>query len=232
MVGLIQTDASINGGNSGGPLVDEKGKIIGINTVKLQTAEGMGFAIPINSIKPIIESVLKTGEYQPVALGATIMPVQSVQRMIGKTLGTKYGQFIAQVQEGSPAEKAGLKKGDILLEIDGTKVVTNEVLRALLYKYKPGDVANITILRDGKEMKVEITFTDYKVPKQKIEEGLPGQNGIEPGQDDQEGQEGQGNDGYDEGQGDQDQERQDGQNGQGYGDVDDFLDFFNSLFNN
>lgn len=235
MVGLIQTDASINGGNSGGPLVDEKGKIIGINTVKLKTAEGIGFAIPINSIKPIIESVLNTGEYQPVALGATIMPVQSVQRMIGKTLGTKYGQFIAQVQEGSPAEKSGLKKGDILLEIDGTKVVTNEVLRALLYKYKPGDVANITILRDGKEMKVEITFTDYKVPKQKIEEGLPGQNGIEPGQDDEQGQEGQGNDGFDNGQGgqeDQGQDWQGGQNGQGYGDMDDFLDFFNGLFNN
>lgn len=229
MVGLIQTDASINGGNSGGPLVDQNGKIIGINTVKLQSAEGMGFAIPINSIKPIIESVLKTGEYQPVALGATIMPVQSVQRMINKSLGTNYGQFIAKVESGSPAEKAGIKKGDILMEIDGTKVVTNEVLRALLYKYNPGDVAKATILRNGKEVKIEITFTDYKVPKQKIEEGLPGQNGVEPGQDDG-NQNDQGQDGgFNGGQGNS---GQGDQGGYGYGDMDDFLDFFNGLFNN
>lgn len=229
MVGLIQTDASINGGNSGGPLVDQNGKIIGINTVKLQSAEGMGFAIPINSIKPIIESVLKTGEYQPVALGATIMPVQSVQRMINKSLGTNYGQFIAKVESGSPAEKAGIKKGDILMEIDGTKVVTNEVLRALLYKYNPGDVAKATILRNGKEVKIEITFTDYKVPKQKIEEGLPGQNGVDPGQDDG-NQNDQGQDGgFNGGQGNP---GQGDQGGYGYGDMDDFLDFFNGLFNN
>lgn len=229
MVGLIQTDASINGGNSGGPLVDQNGKIIGINTVKLQSAEGMGFAIPINSIKPIIESVLKTGEYQPVALGATIMPVQSVQRMVNKSLGTNYGQFIAKVESGSPAEKAGIKKGDILMEIDGTKVVTNEVLRALLYKYNPGDVAKATILRNGKEVKIEITFTDYKVPKQKIEEGLPGQNGVEPGQDDG-NQNDQGQDGgFNGGQGNP---GQGDQGGYGYGDMDDFLDFFNGLFNN
>lgn len=229
MVGLIQTDASINGGNSGGPLVDQNGKIIGINTVKLQSAEGMGFAIPINSIKPIIESVLKTGEYQPVALGATIMPVQSVQRMINKSLGTNYGQFIAKVESGSPAEKAGIKKGDILMEIDGTKVVTNEVLRALLYKYNPGDVAKATILRNGKEVKIEITFTDYKVPKQKIEEGLPGQNGVDPGQGDG-NQNDQGQDGgFNGGQGNS---GQGDQGGYGYGDMDDFLDFFNGLFNN
>lgn len=229
MVGLIQTDASINGGNSGGPLVDQNGKIIGINTVKLQSAEGMGFAIPINSIKPIIESVLKTGEYQPVALGATIMPVQSVQRMINKSLGTNYGQFIAKVESGSPAEKAGIKKGDILMEIDGTKVVTNEVLRALLYKYNPGDVAKATILRNGKEVKIEITFTDYKVPKQKIEEGLPGQNGVEPGQGDG-NQNDQGQDGgFNGGQGNP---GQGDQGGYGHGDMDDFLDFFNGLFNN
>lgn len=229
MVGLIQTDASINGGNSGGPLVDQNGKIIGINTVKLQSAEGMGFAIPINSIKPIIESVLKTGEYQPVALGATIMPVQSVQRMVNKSLGTNYGQFIAKVESGSPAEKAGIKKGDILMEIDGTKVVTNEVLRALLYKYNPGDVAKATILRNGKEVKIEITFTDYKVPKQKVEEGLPGQNGVEPGQDDgNQNDQGQ-DDGFNGGQGNP---GQGDQGGNGYGDMDDFLDFFNGLFNN
>lgn len=229
MVGLIQTDASINGGNSGGPLVDQNGKIIGINTVKLQSAEGMGFAIPINSIKPIIESVLKTGEYQPVALGATIMPVQSVQRMINKSLGTNYGQFIAKVESGSPAEKAGIKKGDILMEIDGTKVVTNEVLRALLYKYNPGDVAKATILRNGKEVKIEITFTDYKVPKQKIEEGLPGQNGVDPGQGDgNQNDQGQ-NGGFNGGQGNS---GQGDQGGYGYGDMDDFLDFFNGLFNN
>lgn len=229
MVGLIQTDASINGGNSGGPLVDQNGKIIGINTVKLQSAEGMGFAIPINSIKPIIESVLKTGEYQPVALGATIMPVQSVQRMINKSLGTNYGQFIAKVESGSPAEKAGIKKGDILMEIDGTKVVTNEVLRALLYKYNPGDVAKATILRNGKEVKIEITFTDYKVPKQKIEEGLPRQNGVDPGQGDG-NQNDQGQDGgFNGGQGNS---GQGDQGGYGYGDMDDFLDFFNGLFNN
>lgn len=230
MVGLIQTDASINGGNSGGPLVDEQGKIIGINTVKLQTAEGMGFAIPINSIKPIIESVLKTGEYQPVALGATIMPVQTVQRMVNRSLGTNYGLFIGNIQQNSPAESAGLKKGDILLEIDGNKIVSNETLRALLYKYKPGDKAKLTILRNGKKVEIEITFTEYKVPKQKFangqDENLPNQNEN----NDQNGQ--NRNDLPDEGNYGNGNENYNGRNGYGNGDADDFLDFFSSFFGN
>lgn len=165
MVGLIQTDASINGGNSGGPLINDRGQVIGINTVKVSSAEGMGFAIPINSIKPIIESVIKTGDYKAVALGASSVPVEAANRMLGTNIKSNKGLYVGDVLDNSPAKAAGLEKGDVLLRMDGKDLDSVNTLRADLYKYKPGDKVKLDILRDKKEMTLEITFTDYKVPK-------------------------------------------------------------------
>lgn len=167
MIGLIQTDASINGGNSGGALLNEKGEVVGINTVKVKTAEGLGFAIPINSIKPIVEQVIETGDYKVVSLGVQSTNVSMVQRMYNKKLPVDSGIIVAKVYEGSPADKAGIQPGDIITKIDNNSITDNENLKAVLYKYNVDDKAEVSILRDGKERTIEMVFTDYSVADDK-----------------------------------------------------------------
>lgn len=163
MTGLIQTDASINEGNSGGPLLNGKGQVIGMNTVKVSIGEGLGFSIPINSVKPIIESVIETGDYNVVSMGTESIDVATLQRYYNKNLGINSGVFIYKVFTNSPAQKAGIVDGDILTKIDNDNISTVESLKATLYKYKVGDSAEVTLIRNNKEEKVNITFTDYSV---------------------------------------------------------------------
>ena len=164
MDGLIQTDASINSGNSGGPLLNKEGKVIGINTVKISSAEGIGFSIPINSVKPIIDQVIKTGDYKTVSLGIAPVSVSAVERKNGMNIGTDgNGVVVMKVEEDSPAAKAGLKTYDIILEFDGKIIKNTEQLRRDLYKYKEGDQIEVTIIRNGKKSKINVEFTDYKL---------------------------------------------------------------------
>lgn len=163
MTGLIQTDASINEGNSGGPLLNDKGQVIGMNTVKVSSGEGLGFSIPINSVKPIIDSVIETGDYKVVSMGTETLDVSRLQRYYEKDLGVKEGVFVFKVYENSPAAKAGIKDGDIIVKIGEDNISTVDSLKSTLYKYKVGDSVDMTIIRDGKEGKVNVTFTDYSV---------------------------------------------------------------------
>lgn len=163
MTGLIQTDASINEGNSGGPLLNARGEVIGMNTVKVSSGEGLGFSIPINSVKPIIESVIKTGDYKVVSMGTESLDVEKLQRYYDRDLGVREGVFVFKVYQNSPAEKAGIKNGDIIVEIGDNAITTVDALKSTLYKYKVGDSAYVTIIRNGKEEKVNMTFTDYSV---------------------------------------------------------------------
>ena len=163
MTGLIQTDASINGGNSGGPLLNSKGQVIGINTVKVSTAEGLGFSIPINLVKPIIKSVIETGDYKVVSLGTESIDADRVQRYLNKNLGVNSGVFVYKVIPSSPAEKAGIESGDVIVKIGNSDITSVEALKATLFKYKVGDTAEVTLIRNGKEKKVEVTFTDYSI---------------------------------------------------------------------
>ena len=163
MTGLIQTDASINQGNSGGPLLNEKGQVIGINTVKVSAGEGLGFSIPINSVKPIVESVIETGDYKVVSMGTESLDAVQLQRYLKKDMGIDSGVFVYRVIENSPAAKAGIVEGDVIRKIDNEEIASVDALRATLYKYKIGDSVEVTIIRNGKEEKVNMTFTDYSV---------------------------------------------------------------------
>lgn len=158
---LIQTNAAINSGNSGGPLLNNKGEVIGINTLKLKAGEGLGFAIPINIVKPIIDQVIKNGKYTSVYIG---IASQSVARykLEGIDVGVDSGIVIAEVEPGSPAADAGLKKTDIVVSIQGKKIDSPEGLKKEMYKYKPGDKVNLGVVREDKKVDIELTLEEKK----------------------------------------------------------------------
>lgn len=155
---LIQTDASINLGNSGGPLLNSKGQLIGINTAKIQSGEGLGFSIPINSTKSIIKEVIEKGTFETVQLGIMGRDIQEYQSMLGINIGIEKGAIILQIIDGSAAQKGGLMNGDIVLKIDKTDVDSMQSLKKTLYNYSKGDKSTLTILRNNKEEKIEISF--------------------------------------------------------------------------
>lgn len=159
---LIQTDASINQGNSGGPLLNSKGEVIGINTAKITSAEGLGFAIPINSVKPIIDQVVETGTYKTVFLGITGIDVEIYERQLGVDISADEGVVILEVVVDSPAYKAGLRSGDVLTKIDDYSVESMTQLKKALYNYKQGDRGQLTIVRNGVEEILEIEFTQVR----------------------------------------------------------------------
>ncbi len=164
MDGLIQTDASINAGNSGGPLLNSEGQVIGINSVKISSAEGLGFSIPINTAKPIVEQVMKTGDFKSVALGMSGYTVSAVERS-GYDLGTSgKGVIVGGVEAQSPAAAAGLQVNDIILKMGDKDIQSMSQLRRELYKYKAGDAVDVVVSRNGKKETLQLTFTDYQVP--------------------------------------------------------------------
>ncbi|HEY8362428.1 MAG TPA: trypsin-like peptidase domain-containing protein [Tissierellaceae bacterium] len=160
---LIQTDASINQGNSGGPLLNSKGQVIGINTAKIQTAEGLGFAIPINLIKPVIEEVVKKGSFENVYIGFQGTDIERYEVQYGVKLPSDTGVVVIDVLPGSPAEKANIRPLDIIVKIDDTEIESMTHLRKVLYRYRIGDKAVLTINRNGKIIKVQITFTKFNI---------------------------------------------------------------------
>lgn len=158
---LIQTDASINPGNSGGPLLNNKGEVIGLNTAKIQTGEGLGFAIPINLVKSIAEEVISEGSFSNVYIGFEGAELSKYERYFGIDLKVKNGVVILEIIPNSPAANADLKPHDIITKVDDQKIESMTQLRKVLYKYRIGDKAIISINRDGQEMKTEITFTKF-----------------------------------------------------------------------
>lgn len=158
MTGLIQTDASINSGNSGGPLLNEKGQVIGINTAKASQGEGLGFAIPINTAKNIISKVIKDGNYEKVTLGIKGTDLETYEQAVGQDLTGDSGVYVAEVTSGSAAEKAKMAAGDIIIKLGDTEITSMNDLNKALYGYSSGDKAEITVLRNGKEQKLTVTF--------------------------------------------------------------------------
>ncbi|MDO5707610.1 MAG: trypsin-like peptidase domain-containing protein [Andreesenia angusta] len=164
MEGLIQTDASINSGNSGGPLLNKEGKVIGINTLKIKSVEGMGFAQPINLVKPVIDQIITKGEFIGAYIGITGEDAVRYQKASGIDFGVEYGVLIREVKKDLPAEKAGLKPGDIITSINGDKVESLQGLRKILYRFKPGESINLGIVRDKQtlDINLELTSMDKK----------------------------------------------------------------------
>jgi serine protease Do len=165
---LIQTDAAINSGNSGGPLVNANGEVIGINTaVASGSAQNIGFAIPINDVTGLINSVIKTGKFQRPYLGVKYITLND-NYAYTYNLGTKRGAYLAPDQSGGavvsggPADKAGLKEKDVITKVDGTTIDENTSLSSLIGRKAVGDKVTLTIVRDGKEMTVSATLDVYQ----------------------------------------------------------------------
>ena len=148
MTDLIQTDATINPGNSGGPLIYPNGDIIGINTVKISTAEGIGFAIPINIIKPIIESFKQTGSFVEASIGIYAYDKEVIP-YLNSSLTNQFdkGIYVAQITKSGPADNTELKEADIINTIDGKQLNTMNDLREYIYTKKPNDEVILQITR-------------------------------------------------------------------------------------
>jgi serine protease Do len=160
---LFQTDAAINEGNSGGPLVNINGEVIGVNTaIAGNGAENIGFAIPINDVQGLIKSVLEKGKLERPYLGVRYVSLTD-DYAYQFNLNVKRGAYIVpstggrrSILPGSPAEKAGLKEKDIITKIDGTAIDENNTLTSLLGKHSVGDEVSLTIVRNGKEQTVKV----------------------------------------------------------------------------
>ena len=161
-VHLLQTDAAINSGNSGGPLVNTKGQVIGINSMKLgsqsmgeATVEGIGFAIPINEVKSKIDTLSK----QILNLGIKIREIDSAT---SEKYNLEEGLYVASVDEYSPAEKGGLKIGDIIIECDGKSVKTFDKLKEIKQNKNVGDTMNIKVIRNKKTIDLNVVLEEVK----------------------------------------------------------------------
>ena len=156
---LIQTDAAINSGNSGGALVNSKGEVIGINTMKINGTgvEGMGFAIPINSTKSITEQLISDGKVKRPYIGIT---GREVNEQLAEYNNIPVGIYVVSVEAFSAAEKAGLKIGDVIVEADGTSIKTMDDLNKIKNSHNIGDTMRLKINRNGSEQEVILTLQE------------------------------------------------------------------------
>lgn len=150
MEDLIQTDASINPGNSGGPLLNSHGEVVGINTIKVSSAEAMGFAIPINITKPIMDKLISTGSFTEAYLGLFAYDKNVIPYIDGEA-NVQNGIYVAYLDNNGPAYKAGIREGCIIRQVDGSDINTMLQLRTYIYSKAPGDTINITHLVHGSD---------------------------------------------------------------------------------
>ena len=168
MSDLIQTDATINPGNSGGPLINTEGDVIGINSVKITSADGIGFAVPIDVVKPVIERFIKNGSFDEANLGLFVYD-ESISKYLNLKNRFSSGIYIAEIIKLGPADGKGLKKGDIITKIDEKNLYTINDLREYIYTKKPGDKVNLSVNR----MHLSLTEVLPKAPQEKSHRGLP-----------------------------------------------------------
>jgi len=169
---FLQTDASINPGNSGGPLVNIDGEVIGINAMIIQPGQGIGFAIPINLAKTIMLQLIDRGKVVRPWVG---IGLQDLTPELMKPFGVaeKEGALVSQVFEGSPAEKSGLKAGDIVADIDGTKIKTSQDVVREVLKKRVGEKVTFVVLREGKQLEISVTTVEMPAEKKEMKPGIP-----------------------------------------------------------
>ena len=158
MDGLMQTDAAINSGNSGGGLFDQEGKLIGINTAKA-SAEGIGFTIPINVAKTIVDNIVSGGSFEGVKLGISGVDVKTFQQATGQRLSIDKGIYVVEVVKGSSAQKAGVTRGDIITKVNGKAINTMSSLKKALLEVRPKQEGKITVYRYGSTKDLDIEFS-------------------------------------------------------------------------
>ena len=157
---FIQTDAAVNPGNSGGALVDKAGNLVGINTAIIsQTGSytGYSFAVPSNIVKKIAYDLMDFGRVNRAVLGISMMPIDDKIAEELK-LSSRNGVYIGEVSKSGAADKAGIKAGDVLIAIDSTKITNPASVQEAVSRFSPGDNAVVTVLRDGKELELDVTF--------------------------------------------------------------------------
>ena len=157
MTDLIQTDATINPGNSGGPLIYPNGEVLGINTVKISSAEGIGFAVPINIIKPIIESFKIAEDFEEATIGIYAYDKEVIPYLNGgSNVSFNKGIYVAQITKNGPADGTELREGDIINSIDNVALNTMNDLRQYIYTKRPKDEVTLKITRGkiNKEIKL------------------------------------------------------------------------------
>ncbi|MDV2496207.1 MAG: DegQ family serine endoprotease [bacterium] len=154
---FIQTDASINPGNSGGPLLNTSGEVVGVNTAIVAAGQGIGFATPSNIARRVIEDLRTKGSVVRGWLGVVI---QRMSPDLAKSFGLEEntGALVAEIVEDSPAQKAGIKRGDVIIKFNGTEIKTMDVLPRRVAATRPGKKATVTILRDGKKKSLKVTI--------------------------------------------------------------------------
>ena len=159
MTDLIQTDATINPGNSGGPLITPEGEVIGINTIKISSAEGIGFAIPINLVKPVIESFVANGSFEEASLGILAIDKEVIPYLDKSfNINIDNGLYVVEIEKNSPASNSELKEKDIIESIDGKELKTMNDLKTYIYTKKPDDTVTLKIKRGkiSKEITVKL----------------------------------------------------------------------------
>ena len=169
---FIQTDASINPGNSGGPLFNLKGEVVGINTAIIQGGQGIGFATPIDLAKSVLDQLKEKGKVTRGLLGVYI---QRLTPDMAESLNIpgKKGALVADVTKGGPAEKAGIRSGDVIVSFDGKDVVSEHDLPQIVASTTPGKKVEVVVIRDGKEVKIPVTITEMESETEQKQAGEP-----------------------------------------------------------
>jgi serine protease Do len=158
---VIQTDAAVNPGNSGGPLLNSQGEVIGINFATTSGADNISFALPINRVKERIEEYRTYGKFIQAYLGVSYTTITNADVMYYSNSEIVAGAYVNRVESGSPADKAGIKQGDIITEFGGESVADSS-LSLLIQKHKPNDVVSVKLIRSGAEKSVSVTLSEAK----------------------------------------------------------------------
>lgn len=158
MSNLIQTDATINPGNSGGPLINNNGEIVGINSVKITSAEGIGFAVPINVIKPIINKFENDGKFEEASIGIFAYDKNVIPYLDSK-INFESGIYVAQISMDSPAFTSGLQIGDVITKIDDIELEKMSDLREYIYSKNVGDTVKLSIYRNNREQLIDLKLS-------------------------------------------------------------------------
>ena len=178
--GLLQTDASINPGNSGGPLINGRGQVVGINTAIVSRSGGsvgIGFAIPVNLAKPVVSQLAAAGHVTRGWLGVGIQPLTADLAKSFKVTGTD-GALVTSVSEGSPAAKAGLKQGDVIVEYDGRPVARAGDLPRAVAETPVGRAVSLKVVRDGAPVTLTATVGRLEEPREAKAEPAPGEPAL------------------------------------------------------
>jgi serine protease Do len=176
---FIQTDAAINRGNSGGPLVNVRGEVIGINTAILSGSggnEGIGFAVPSNMAREVMQQIIEKGRVVRGWLGVSIQPVTAAMAKVLK-LPEPSGAIVGDVESGSPASRAGLQKGDVIVAVDNEKIEDSRQLQLAIARAGPGKKVDLKVIRDGKTMTVPVTLGERPEEKERAAARGPGRGG-------------------------------------------------------